>query len=113
MLELVCSKKEDGILVIGLKGELNSTSCNSFNNDIRRINDGEPCNIVLDFSNLTYLSSAGLRSLILIFKSLSTSNKKLIILNPSSLVNEVLRVSGFVKLIPICKTFEEVKDLIK
>ncbi|GMN90373.1 STAS domain-containing protein [Francisella sciaenopsi] len=113
MLEITSSNEESNILIICLNGELNSASCNKFNETIKELSVDKKNNLILDFSKLSYLSSAGLRSLIIIFKDISIDNKKMLILKPSSLVREVLRVSGFIKLIPVCENFEEAKDQLK
>ncbi|AJI75514.1 anti-anti-sigma factor family protein [Francisella philomiragia subsp. philomiragia ATCC 25015] len=113
MLEITFSNEENNALIIYLDGELNSASCNKFNETIKELSIDKKNNLIFDFSKLSYLSSAGLRSLIIVFKDLSFDNKKMLILKPSSLVREVLRVSGFIKLIPVYENFEEVKDQLK
>ena len=57
--------------------------------------------LVMDFSDLTYISSAGLRILIATQKKLKASNTPLVIKNVNEPVGEILRMSGIDKILTI------------
>ncbi len=57
--------------------------------------------VVLDFANLTYISSAGLRAVLLAAKSLARQEAKLQVRALSTSVREVFETSGFDKIISI------------
>ena len=55
--------------------------------------------LILDFANLEYISSAGLRVLISTQKKLKADNIPMIIKNVTDSVNEIFRMSGFDKIL--------------
>ena len=63
--------------------------------------------VVLDFANLTYISSAGLRAILLIAKSLGAKKGELVLCNLSKRIAEVFSISGFDKILSIYATREE------
>lgn len=64
-------------------------------------------NILCDFSNTEYISSAGLRVLLVAAKKLQQNDGKLILCNMGSYVYEVFEISGFTKLFEIHDTEEK------
>jgi anti-anti-sigma factor len=59
---------------------------------------GEP--VVLDFSGVDYISSAGLRVLMLAAKEARTSGGKIAVAALQPLVNEIFQISRFDKVLP-------------
>jgi anti-anti-sigma factor len=57
--------------------------------------------LVLDMANVTFLASIGIRHLVASAKSLGRRGGKVILLNPSPIVTEVLTTSGAVTLMSI------------
>lgn len=57
--------------------------------------------LIIDFSNLEYISSAGLRVLISTQKKLKNEDIPLTIINVSDNINEIFRMSGFDKILKI------------
>ena len=57
--------------------------------------------LILDFADLEYISSAGLRILISTQKKLKADNIPMIIKNVTDSVNEIFRMSGFDKIMKI------------
>jgi len=57
--------------------------------------------INLDFSNLAYISSAGLRVLLVLKKKMAANGGDLVVLNPNDPIKEVFEVTGFDTLLTI------------
>lgn len=57
--------------------------------------------LVMDFTDLEYISSAGLRVLISTQKKLKPENIPFVIKNVNDTVNEIFRMSGFDKILTI------------
>lgn len=53
--------------------------------------------IELDFCGVEYISSAGLRLLVALQKQARAEGRSMVIKNTNAVVNEVFRVSGFIK----------------
>lgn len=57
--------------------------------------------LILDFADLEYISSAGLRVLISTQKKLKSEDIPFVIKNVNDVVNEIFRMSGFDKILKI------------
>ena len=66
--------------------------------------EGEVAALVLDMENLTYISSAGLRVILLVSKKLQRLSAKFGICALSESIGEVFQISGFDKIISTHRT---------
>lgn len=87
-------------LIIELNGRLDTSTSTILEQKINSENINEET-IILDFKNLDYISSAGLRILLSLKKNLEAQNKQLEIHNINSVVREVFRVTGFINVLTI------------
>jgi anti-anti-sigma factor len=62
---------------------------------------GDVNSIDIDLSELDYVSSAGLRVLLVAAKAAKAKGGKVTLLSPKPATVEVLKISGFDKIIPI------------
>lgn len=63
--------------------------------------------LVIDLSRIDYLSSAGLRVLLVAAKTCRAAHGSVVIQQPSPAVAEVLQISGFDKILPLVASREE------
>ncbi|MEM8790423.1 MAG: STAS domain-containing protein [Pseudomonadota bacterium] len=68
--------------------------------------------IVLDFSGLEFITSAGLRGLVIAQKKLGDSGSKLAITGLTGTVADVFRISRFDTLFPVAETAEAASALV-
>ena len=96
----VVTKVENGTLFIELEGRLDTVTSQELANqlpiDVRRNLD-----IDFDFAKLQYVSSAGLRLLVLFKKEAQATNNKMVIRNINDVVKEIFSVTGFDKILKI------------
>ncbi|MGL6194044.1 MAG: STAS domain-containing protein [Thermoguttaceae bacterium] len=85
-------KNEDGTLVLALCGRLDSITSHGAEEDIISKLNGIT-NLELDFNELTFVSSAGLRVLLSIQKRMNTAGK-MTLKNVHANVKEVLDMTG-------------------
>ena len=57
--------------------------------------------VVLDFEGISYISSAGLRVVLLVAKTLQKQNAKMAVCSLSDSIREIFEISGFDKIIPV------------
>ena len=106
VVELKEDKKGD-ILILRIKGRLDAISSPTAEKKVfDAINSGRN-RLLLDFTGVAYLSSAGMRMLLSTTKKLKSLQGKLIVCNISSNVMDVLRMSGFDHVLEICPSEEE------
>jgi anti-sigma B factor antagonist len=87
-------------LIIKLKGRLDTTTSIKLDERIKEEEIKEN-NVILDFKELEYISSAGLRTLLQLKKNLASENKTLEIHNINAVVKEVFNVTGFKNILTI------------
>ncbi len=94
------TKEEKGTLLIELEGRLDTVTsqelASALPTEKRRNLD-----IDIDFKKLQYISSAGLRLLILFKKEAQATNNKMVIRNINDVVKEIFSVTGFDKILKI------------
>ena len=81
-------------LVISLNGRLDTTTSVLLDKQFKDINISESL-VILDFKDLEYISSAGLRVWLAIKKKLDSVGNSLEIHNINPVVKEVFSVTGF------------------
>lgn len=106
VVELKEEKKGD-ILILRIKGRLDAISSPAAEKKVFDcINNGQS-KVLLDFSGVSYLSSAGMRMLLSTTKKLKTLAGKLVVCSITSNVMDVLKMSGFDHVLELAKTEEE------
>jgi len=92
-MEIKSERKENSNILI-VDGRLDSTTSGDFEKQLLEILEHGKENIV-DFRNLKYISSSGLRVLLVAAKKLSQNNQKLSIAGMQDHIKEVFDISGF------------------
>ena len=88
-------EKKGNVMVLKIKGRLDAiTSPRTEKRIFECINSGQH-QILLNFSEVDYLSSAGMRMLLATTKKLKTLTGKLVLCSVNVNVMDVLRMSGF------------------
>ncbi len=90
-------KKDKQAMVIALEGRLDTTTAPDFESSISS-DTKEGMNVVVDMKKLAYISSAGLRVLIMVKRAIG-SDGSLKLKNVSSDIQDVLEITGFSSLI--------------
>lgn len=90
-------KKE---LTLSVEGRIDTITSQELD---KEINDelGQFDSLIIDFADLEYISSAGLRVLIATQKKLKAENIPFVIRNVNDAVGEIFRMSGFDKILKI------------
>ena len=88
---------EKSTVVLTVSGRLDAVNASLLERKIKQWGD-EITEIILDFADLTYISSVGLRVLLHAKKAFSKINRKLVIRNMGETVREVFEITGFLKL---------------
>ena len=103
----VIEKRQDGISIMRLLGRLDSNTSPEFEQKLfATIEYGEK-SVIVDFSELDYISSAGLRVLLKAAKELKRSEGKIVLCSMKDYIKEVFEIAGFVSLFPIVPTVGE------
>ena len=96
----VSTKVENGTLFIALEGRLDTVTSQELSNELP-LEKRQNLDLDLDFAKLQYVSSAGLRLLVLFKKEAQATNNKMVIRNINDVVKEIFSVTGFDKILKI------------
>lgn len=95
------------ILILRLNGRLDAVSSPTAERKVfDYINSGQ-YKLLLDFSGVDYLSSAGMRMLLSVTKKLKTLSGKVVLFGVTPNVMDVLKMSGFDHVLELAKTEED------
>ncbi|MBI5843652.1 MAG: STAS domain-containing protein [Deltaproteobacteria bacterium] len=91
----ILTQKAGGATVMTLTGRLDAVTAPQYEKNVRVLIEGDDCHFVADFTGLEYISSAGLRGLLVTAKLLSAKGKQVRFANVTGAIKEVFEVSGF------------------
>lgn len=92
----------DDVLVLKPSGRVDSNNAGSAEAMILGQVDGGAQRLVFDMSELNYISSAGLRVLLVTAKRLRQTGGRMALCQLRPNVHEVLEVSGFLSILTVC-----------
>jgi anti-anti-sigma factor len=99
-MELTWSK-EEGVTILGFKGRLDGVTAPTAEGQVKSWLTGQDSLLVGDLTALEYISSAGLRLMLLAAKSLKAKGGKLALFGARPTVKEAFDISGFSTIIPL------------
>lgn len=113
-MELQFTQMENGIRLIKLIGKLDVNGVGDVETKFVGYTAERQLHVLVDLSDVPYLSSVGIRLLLWTAKAVIENAGRLVMLSPTSLVADVLNVSGMKNVIPIYNDYDSaVADLLK
>ena len=109
-MNLEYSELDNGIRLIKLGGRLDLEGTNSIEKQFIQYCAGENVFVLVDLSEVTYLSSIGIPMLITSAKAISNRGGRMALLNPQANVRSVMDVTGVSNMVRIYKDFETAKE---
>ncbi|MBQ1342290.1 MAG: anti-sigma factor antagonist, partial [Erysipelotrichaceae bacterium] len=104
-MELINTKLENGVLTIGLIGHIDSNNAPAVEREITKAREeAAPVNVIVDASELEYISSAGLRIILRLKKDFPD----LVVKNVSSEVYEIFDITGFTEMMTVTRAYRNV-----
>jgi anti-sigma B factor antagonist len=97
----ITETKHDQYSVFKLNGRLDSNTAMGFEQKLFECIENGTQRLILDFQELDYISSAGLRVILKATKSLKNADGKLVLCAMQDYVKEVFEISGFDSFLPI------------
>src|SRR5690606_7568479 len=75
----IATETTDRAHIVALQGQINSANAATLESEVLTLVDGGARNLVLDFSTLDYISSAGLRMVLVVAKRLKAEGGQLVL----------------------------------
>ena len=99
-MEIIESKQEN-VSIFQLKGRLDSNTSPGLEKKIDEAIKGGAHNMIVDFGDLEYISSAGLRVILKTTKELKRNDGRIVLCAMQDYVKEVFEIAGFDTFLPI------------
>lgn len=103
----IIEKKSENYSVFKLTGRLDSNTSLGFEKKLFESIENGTQHMILDFEELDYISSAGLRVILKATKNLKHTDGRLVLCAMQDYVKEVFEISGFDSFLPIVKSVDE------
>ena len=95
------AERADGTVIAKADGRVDSSNSREFHSELEAVVADSDSALVLDFEDVSYISSAGMRVILLTAKSLQKSGVKFVLCSMNDSIREVFKISGFDRIIDI------------
>src|SRR5262249_60416969 len=110
-MRLSVTAMENGITKVSLSGRLDVQSALEIDDEFTKIAK-ENKNLLVDLSDVTFIASLGIRTLVVGAKATSNNGGKMVLLNPQPNVEQVLRTSHIDTVMPITHDAATVAEML-
>jgi anti-sigma B factor antagonist len=97
----ITQKTADNITILELSGRLDTRTSPDLETRVLEILDAGHRRLLMDFSDLDYINSTGLRILVMAFQRLSQEGGQLAVCGVKDYIFEIFDISGYNKLFPL------------
>ena len=109
-MEIIEVGMEKNMKIVSVKGRMDAVSAPDFEEKMGDWADQGETSFIINLGEVDYMSSAGLRSILIVAKNLKQQGGKLIFVNLREEVKKIFRISGFSSMIP---TYESVEAALE
>ena len=100
-MKISVAETDGPALLLRARGRINVLTADGFHNDVLQVIAKSGHDVIIDTSDVTYLSTAGLRAFLILSRRLAMANRRLHICSLKPYILEVFQIIGFDKVIPI------------
>ena len=100
----VTANRYDSVLVADISGRIDGMNAADFEKALSDSMADSDTAVILDLSSLNYISSAGLRSILLTAKNLSKRDAKFKLCEVPAPILEIIKIAGFDRIIDVVET---------
>ena len=106
-------ERTEGVLVINLSGEVHGFEAEEFHESLWEVTDGPDKFTILDLEGLDYISSVGLRSILMVAKKLQERGAKFAVCSLSRRTKSLFKMAAFDKVVDIYESRSEAMEAMK
>ncbi len=101
------TERKDGVLIAKPEGRIDGVNARDFHDALNAAIAEDDNPVIVDLAAINYISSAGLRTFLLIAKTLQQRSAEFALCSLSEPIREIFEISGFDKIIAIHASEEE------
>lgn len=106
------TESNGGVLVFLPKGRLDSNNAATAEAEVRGQIDAGHRRLLFDFADLDYISSAGLRTILIAAKRMKQEGGRMVLCNLKPHIQEVFEISGFLSILDVAASRDEAVQLL-
>jgi anti-sigma B factor antagonist len=111
-MELAVHDLDSGILGISLSGRMDIIGTQQIDLKFTALTSTRKAQILVDLSNVTFIASIGIRTLITTAKAQKARGGTMVLFKPSDQVEQVLRATGIDSIIPIAHDIDAARGAL-
>jgi stage II sporulation protein AA (anti-sigma F factor antagonist) len=100
----ISQEQQQDVIVVAPKGRIDSTTSAALESHLWQVAKAGPPRLVIDFSDVDYISSAGLRVMLTLAKRMRDTRGALALCSLGDSVRQVFELAGFLPLFSIERT---------
>ncbi len=97
----IIEQKTDQCVIIGITGRLDTTNYSILEKKLMDLIDNHQDKILVDCSKMDYVSSSGLRILLMALKKITMQKGKFVLCGLQENIHEIFEISGFTSIFEI------------
>lgn len=97
----ITESKAGEINIVSIEGRLDTTNYGELEHHLSSLTDNDEVQILLDLSKLEYISSSGLRILLMFLKKIKAAEGRFMLCSMSNDIKEIFEISGFINIFEI------------
>ena len=87
---------QDGVYVVSVQGEIDGSTAPELQDAVMPLLV-QDSRVVLELSSVSFMSSAGLRAMLMFYRHTTEANSKLVLVGVSHEIQEAMKATGFLK----------------
>ena len=108
---IVGIRTKENVVIITIEGSIDSKTAGGLQEQIME-KVSETNNALLDFSQVDFVSSAGLRVLLMVYRQIKSKNGKVMLVGVSDEIKDVMSMTGFINFFRITDTVDSALNLL-
>jgi anti-anti-sigma factor len=102
----ITEKREQNCTVVCIDGRLDTTNYSILEKRLMGLIDAGDIRLLVDLSRMDYVSSSGLRILLMALKRITMAKGKFVLCSLQENIKEIFEISGFTNIFEICDNEE-------
>ena len=103
----IIKELRDDIIIFRLKGRLDSNTAQGLEDELFRAISAGSNKIIIDFENIDYISSAGLRAVFKANKAILREDGRILLCSMQKYIREIFKTTGIDNFVPILDTMDQ------
>ena len=103
----IVSRDDSSATIISVKGRIDAMTSPDFENYLSNLLKQEKNNLIINLGELEYISSAGLRVILSVAKTVKANQGNLLFCGLQGSAKEIFEISGFCSILQVLDTEEE------